>query len=193
MSGGRLLPIFWCASGLFSYRIPLLQGPASRHHDGLSGSPILPPRKRKVRNRKLQAASQRLPEVREYINQHIHNLIELYEKTDPAKGESSEDNKLERARQAISIWWYLFGELLLWAQSHIAGYEIARENPELIEKLSRQIGDEIHIDSHVLEYIGLMYSWNRVNYDDPMADTVERWMEKYNVGLETPNLRYLIR
>lgn len=150
-------------------------------------------RKQKYRSRKVQAASQRWPDIRAQINPYIQSLIELYEMTDPARGIASEEDKLERARQAISTWWYLYGELLLWAQSYIAGYEIGRANPEFMEKLAKTLGHEISVDSHVLEYIGLLFSWNRVNYDDPMADKVESWMEKHDVGLDTAALRYLIR
>ena len=119
--------------------------------------------------------------------------MQLYETTDPALGEASEEDKIERARQAISIRWYLFGELLLWAQSHLAGYEIAKAKPEFVDRLARKIGDEVTKDSHVLEYIGLLYSWNNVNYDDPLREKIEEEMEKADVGLDTPALRCLIR
>ena len=113
--------------------------------------------------------------------------------TDPAKGAASEDDKLEYARQAISIWWYLFGELMLWAQSHLAGYEIGRSNPRLMHKLAKTFGREIDVDSHILEYIGLGFSWNRVNYDDPTMEKVEEAMEKNKVEMDDSAIRYLIR
>jgi hypothetical protein len=148
---------------------------------------------RKPRNRNLQAASQRRPNIRSYIEDYIARLVELYEMTDPSRGLASEENKLENARWAIEMWWYVFGELLLWAQSQLAGYEYGRANPDFMEKLSEIFGYEITVDSHVLEYIGLGFSWNRVNYDDPMMQKVEDAMEKYDVGMNESAIRYLIR
>jgi hypothetical protein len=113
--------------------------------------------------------------------------------TDPGRGQASEDGKLELARQAVSIWWYLFGELLLWAQSHLAGYEIRKSNPKFIDSLSKKLGCEITVDSHVLEYIGLLYSWNHVNADDPMMGLVDDAMTRGAIGLSDINLRALIR
>jgi hypothetical protein len=43
------------------------------------------------------------------------------------------------------------------AQSQLAGYEYARSNPKFIEGLSKAFGEEITADSHVLEYIGLLF------------------------------------
>ena len=137
--------------------------------------------------------SQRDPDIRHTVSRHVKRLIQLYEMTDPVQGPASEDNKLEYARQAISIWWYLFGELLLWAQSQIAGYELGRSNPDFIHKLAKRFGREIDVDSHVLEYIGLCFSWNRVNYDDPTMEKVEEAMEKNKVKMDRRAIRYLIR
>jgi hypothetical protein len=152
------------------------------------------PRERKPRNRKILPASQRRPDIRAEIEPYIARLVELYETTDPGLGPDSEEDKLENARWAISMWWYLFGELLLWAQSHLAGYEIAKANPDLRDKvLPKLVGHELTVDSHVLEYIGLGYSWNRVNYDDPMMEQIQNSMEKYDGGLDTPAMRNLIQ
>jgi hypothetical protein len=145
------------------------------------------------RPRIVRRGSQRDPDIRRTVSRYIDSLIRLYEETDPAQGPASEENKLEYARQAISIWWYLFGELLLWAQSHIAGYEIGRSNPDFIHKLAKTFGREIDVDSHVLEYVGLGFSWNRVNYDDPTMEKVEEVMEKEKPAMDDPALRSLIR
>jgi hypothetical protein len=153
----------------------------------------LPQIKKTSVNKRLGNASQRRPNIREEIEGYIERLVELYEITNPARGSDGEKDKLERARLAIILWWYLFGELLLWAQSHLAGYEYAKANPKLIEKLSKKIGAEITVDSHVLEYIGLGYSWNRVNYDDSMMDLVEGVMEEHEGGLDSVAMRFLIR
>jgi hypothetical protein len=153
----------------------------------------LPSRSRTFRYKKLQAASQRRPDIRSDIEGYIERLVELYEQTDPGRGPTSEEMKLEYARWAISMWWYLFGELLLWAQSHLAGYEFAKANPKFMAKLSKMLGEEPSVDSHVLEYIGLGYSWNRVNYDDPMMNKISDAIEKHGDGLDSASMRFLIR
>ena len=51
---------------------------------------------------------------------------------DPARGEASEARKLEQARQAIELWWYLYRYLMLWAQSQIVGYEWARPDGKCV-------------------------------------------------------------
>jgi hypothetical protein len=137
--------------------------------------------------------SQRDPDIRNTVSQYVEGLIRLYERTDPARGPTSEENKLEYARQAISIWWYLFGELMLWAQSHLAGYEIGKSNPEFMKKLAKMFGREIDVDSHLLEYMGVGFSWNRVNYDDPTMEKIEEAMEKNEVGIDDRAIRDLIR
>jgi len=159
----------------------------------LLGGLKVPLRKRKAKKLKLRPGSQRDPEIRATVAGYVRTLVRLYENTDPSRGIASEENKLEFARQAISMWWYLYGELLLWAQSQIAGYEVGRSNPEFMEKLAKVFGHEITVDSHVLEYIGLGWSWNRVNYDDPMMQRVEDAMEKYKPNLDERAIRSLIR
>ena len=67
------------------------------------------------RPRKPKAASQRRPDILAIVAQYVESLIKLYETTGPALGRRSEEDKIERARQAISIWWYLYAELMLWA------------------------------------------------------------------------------
>jgi hypothetical protein len=146
-----------------------------RQSEELKESARLPKR---FRRRLVPRGSQRDPDIRRTVSRYVKSLIQLYEMTDPAYGAASEDNKLEYARQAISIWWYLFGELLLWAQSHLAGYEIGRSNPRFMHKLAETFGREIDVDSHVLEYIGLGFSWNRVNYDDLRWKKLKRRWKK---------------
>jgi hypothetical protein len=92
-------------------------------------------RSNRRRPKYITPGSQRDPEIRKNVARYIRNLVELYEMTDPGRGTVSEDYKLECARQAIEIWWYLFGELLLWAQSQIAGNEICRANPGFVQKI----------------------------------------------------------
>jgi hypothetical protein len=113
--------------------------------------------------------------------------------TDPARGSASEELKLEHARTAIEIWWYLFGDLLLWAQSQIAGYEYLRAHQDFSEKLSKKFRCDISMNSHILEYVGLTFSHNCVDYEDPLLRQVESAMAKYNVDIEGAPKRYLIR
>ena len=54
-------------------------------------------------------------------------------------------------------------------------------------------GREIDVDSHVLEYMGLGFSWNRVNYDDLTMEKIEEAMEKNEVGIDDSAMRYLVR
>jgi hypothetical protein len=82
------------------------------------------------------------------------SLVELYEATDPARGSDAEENKLDAARQAVSIWWYLWGELLLWAQSHLAGMRCSSRIPSLESGLRKLLGTQFTVDSHVVEYVG---------------------------------------
>lgn len=141
----------------------------------------------------IEAGSQRRPDVLGYCEHYIKSLIELYEKTDPARGAAAEQNKLEAARQAISIWWYLWGELLLWAQSHLAGYEMLKSHPELRERLEARLGTEITVDSHTVEYVGVYFSWNHVDDGDPMLSEIHKIMEEFEITMTDSPLRPIIR
>jgi hypothetical protein len=147
---------------------------------------------KRFRPRILPRGSQRDPDIRATVADYTKTLIKLYEITDPIRGVVSEEDKLERARQAIELWWYLYGDLLLWAQSQITGYEFGRSNPEIMEKLS-VFDREITVDSHILEYIGVGFSLNPVNYDDPVLEKIDELIEKYGGGLDDPARRSLIR
>jgi hypothetical protein len=136
------------------------------------------PRKRKSSITPIKAGSQRRPDILRYCESYLKSLVELYETTDPARGSESEEGKLEAARQAISIWWYLWGELLLWAQSHLAGYEMLKTHPELRERLERRLGEEMTVDSHAVEYVGVYFSWNHVDDGDPMLTAIHEIMEE---------------
>jgi hypothetical protein len=121
-------------------------------------------------------------------------LAELYQSTDPAHGAASEEGKLEAARQAISIWWYLWGNLLLWAQSHLAGYEMLTAHPELRERLEKRLGTEVTVDSHAVEYVGVYFSWNHVDDSDPMLAAIHEVMgEEFEITMSDPPLRPIIR
>ncbi len=93
----------------------------------------------------------------------IDRLYELYKETDPSRGRASEEFKLLCAREAIHIWWRIYGILLLWAQSQIAGYEIVRETPEYARQLEKLREDDLTEDSHELELLGLAYAANIPN------------------------------
>jgi hypothetical protein len=93
-------------------------------------------------------------------------LYELYEATDPKRGEESEENKLRRAHVAIDIFWLVFGELLLWAQSQIVGYEICKRHPDVADVLKRRRGKNLDTDSHELELLGMAVRWAPPNNDE---------------------------
>lgn len=97
-------------------------------------------------------------EIRAHVQPLIDRLYELYEQTDPSKGHVSERGKLQSAQYAIHIWWQVYGELLLWAQSQIAGYEVTKESPRWREELVKRLGGEFDEDSHELEQIGLSFT-----------------------------------
>ncbi len=152
------------------------------------------PRKRKFSATPITAGSQRRPDILRYCEQYIESLVRLYEMTDPARGEISEEGKLEAARQAISIWWYLWGELLLWAQSHLAGYEMLKSHPELRERIEKRLGTSLTVDSHAVEYVGVYFSWNHVDDSDPMLTAIHEIMEEeFGLTMSDPPLRPIIR
>jgi hypothetical protein len=152
------------------------------------------PRKRKSSDAPITAGSQRRPDILQYCEQYLKSLVKLYEATDPARGEASEEGKLEAARQAISIWWYLWGELLLWAQSHLAGYEMLKTHPELRGRLEKRLSAAITVDSHVVEYVGVYFSWNHVDDSDPMLAAIHEVMgEEFEITMTDPPLRPIIR
>jgi len=129
-----------------------------------------------------------------YCEQYLKSLATLYETTDPARGAASEEGKLEAARQAISIWWYLWAELMLWAQSHLAGYEMLKARPDLRERLEKLLGAEITVDSHAVEYVGVYFSWNHVDDSDPMLAAIHEIMaEEFEITMTAPPLRPIIR
>jgi hypothetical protein len=65
--------------------------------------------------------------------------------------------------------------------------------PDFIEHLSKRLGYEINEDSHALEYIGLGWSWNHVNYDDPMMEKVMALMDKFKASMDERAIRSLVR
>ena len=152
------------------------------------------PRKRKSSVKPLKSGSQRRPDILGYCEQYLKSLAELYEATDPANGAASEEGKLEAARQAISIWWYLWAELMLWAQSHLAGYEMLKARPDLRERLEKLLGAELTVDSHAVEYVGVYFSWNHVDDSDPMLAAIHEIMaEEFEITMSDPPLRPIIR
>jgi hypothetical protein len=82
---------------------------------------------------------------------------------------------------------------MLWAQSQLVGHEYCRADPKFTQRLSALLGHKITEDSHALEYIGLGYSWNHVNCDDPMLLQIHDAMEKYSFGLDNTAVRNLIK
>ena len=113
------------------------------------------------------------PDIRTSIEHYLHILFELYEQTDPAKGPESQDAKLALARHAIEVWWRMHDELMLWAQSQIVGYCLAKNHQEIFERLPILFGDEIDEDSHELEFLGLQFVDNPADRNAPELLAVE--------------------
>ena len=119
----------------------------------------------------------RNPDIREEISGLIDVLVKMYYETDPAKKEETEFGKLEVARQAVEKSWYLFGRILLWAQCHITGYCIARDNPKIRDLIEKEFKTSLTEDSHLLEVLGLMFPYNPVDRDDPLLNQMEKLLE----------------
>jgi hypothetical protein len=163
------------------------------------------PKRKRVRNAETERvvknsirvqASQRYKNVRKEMKIWLDALVRIYEATDPAFGEVSEDRKLEQARQAIELWWYLYRYLMLWAQSQIVGYEWATQNPDALEKLAKRLKlKTVNQDSHLLEYIGLTHVFNLVNDSDPNLERVTNVLKGMGDAwtLEDETLRLIIR
>jgi hypothetical protein len=130
-------------------------GAAQEAQTDLLGEMFRLPKKRISKSSAPNARSQRRADIMQEIKLYLDSLAKLYRSTDPLHGPSSEEDKLEAARQAISIWWYLWADLMLWAQSHLAGYETLKSHPQLRERLEKLLGTEITVDSHALEYVGV--------------------------------------
>ncbi len=135
----------------------------------------------------------RNPDIREEISGIIDVLVELYYETDPAKGEESEYGKLENARQAVEKFWYLFGRLLLWAQCHITGYCIARDNPRIREIIEEEFKTKLTEDSHLLEVIGLLYPYNPVDREDALLKQMSDRLENETEVMSWTATRNLVK
>ena len=86
---------------------------------------------------------------------------------------------MERARQAIELWWYVYRYLLTWAQSQITGFEWAKTHPN--EAL--EIADSLAFltcleDLHLMEYLGMMFVYNVVDQTDPFYKQVSTHFER---------------
>lgn len=118
-------------------------------------------------------------DIRERVDGYIDTLLRLYDETDPKLGPDSELAKLERARKAVEVFWYLHGKLLVWAQAHLTGYSILSENPELVSYLEDKLGEEITEDSHILEQIGLQFPLNPPDDNDSDLNRVNEWLIEF--------------
>ena len=98
-------------------------------------------------------------DIRSTVQPWIDRLYELYESTDPRRGEETEVEKLRQAQVAMNICWTVFGRLLLWAQSQIVGYEVSRRHPDVAELLAQHRGKDLDQDSfYRREYQFLAFS-----------------------------------
>jgi hypothetical protein len=117
-------------------------------------------------------------DIRSVIQPWIDKLYELYESTDPSRGQDSEIEKLARAQVAVNLSWHVFGRLLLWAQSQIVGYEIFKRQPGVADVLKTRRGKDLDRDSHELELLGMSYAWSlRQNIDD---DEYRKFLDTLN-------------
>ena len=114
--------------------------------------------------------------IRERIGPIIDILVQYYEETDPALGEKTSVAKLEVAQHAIFLWWKLYDELMVWAQSQLAGYCIALENPGVTDLFEHENGTELHADEHFLEHLGQLFVRGGVL---PENEGAERFVETY--------------
>jgi hypothetical protein len=62
--------------------------------------------------------------IRQLVQPIIDELYELYDDTDPSKGESSEENKFQLAKHAMHLWWHVFGRLLLMSIVQLSRFQI---------------------------------------------------------------------
>jgi len=130
--------------------------------------------------------------IRAEVQPFIEELYELYKETDPSKGPESEKFKLHHAQNAIHIWWRVYGYLLLWAQSQIVGYEIARESPEYAKQLFKSRDDDLTPDSHELELLGLTRAYNIPNRQEFRVNALIEATETFQEGLNDDVLRRVI-
>ena len=129
----------------------------------------------------------RLKDIDETVAHYLETLLAYYTKTDPANGVDDHLSKHARAQHAIEVFWYLQGKLMSWAQAHMTGYAILSETPGLAEFLKEHLGEEIDLDSHVLEQIGLLYNLNPPDDDDPDLLRIQELFEKFCELNEIPD------
>ncbi len=55
-------------------------------------------------------------------------------------------------------------------------------------------GEEITVDSHAVEYVGVYFSWNHVDDSDPMLTAIHKVMgEEFEITMTDPPIRPIIR
>jgi hypothetical protein len=133
-------------------------------------------------------------DIRSEIIDMVERLCELHDSTHPRLGKRSEAHKHNRAQRAIAIWWYIYARLMLWVQSHVIGYEMARLNPNLQRFLSSKRGDDLDENSHKLEQLGSMYAVNSPSlvHNEKWSTDFSNQLEKLNIGLDDETLRRVI-
>ncbi len=127
-----------------------------------------------------------MSDIRDWVENYTDTLLQLYEMTDPKLGADGEVGKLETARKAIEVFWFLHGKLLVWAQAHLTGHAILFENPQLVSFLEQKLGEEITEDSHVLEQLGLQYVFNPPDDEDADYNRAYRWLNEFS-GISARN------
>jgi hypothetical protein len=136
--------------------------------------------------------SNRRDDIKEMVDHYLEVLLRLYDKTDPKYGEDSEYGKLYRAHKAYEIWWYLHDKLMFWAQAHILGLNMVRDDSELLDSYENLTGVKLHEDSHDLEFLGSHYSYNPPNEEHDLYKKTWELLENSNFGATDITIRDLL-
>ena len=131
----------------------------------------------------------RRDDIREMVHHYLDTLLDLHDRTDPIHGEDGEIEKLYYARRAYEIWWYLHDKLMLWAQSHILAFHMLRDHQNILELYEKSTGENLHQDSHDLEFLGSHYSYNAPNSDHEIYIKTGKFLEQNNFDLADMTLR----
>lgn len=93
--------------------------------------------------------------IRKVIGPIIEALCQVYDETNPELGRESEICKLQGAQYAFDLYWILYGQLMIWAQNQIIGYEQAREDRPTAQFIAAtEHNGRLTVDSHNLEFLG---------------------------------------
>lgn len=121
-------------------------------------------------------------ELREEVKKYTDLLLELHDSTHPDAGSYSEENKLEKARVAVDVWWKLHGVLMGWAQSQILGHLVLKDLIALEGRKDWKKVVEKYKNSHDAEGIGFQYIMNFNRAKDEVIGTDSSVLEGFREG-----------